>query len=1028
MTSMSLGFLEKRVSTKWFLFFLFLLMGGIRSFGQQGAPSGDVKLQELNGKALMLLNMGKLDEARPVIKQALLERENSVSYYYLCHIEAVEHHWKQAIINGEKTISMDPGYLPVYPDLFYCYTRVGAWSKAESIVEQVRKADPKNEPMIAEFEASAENDGRAKALITVFLLFLGIAFVLPFFRNTKDIVVSSDKPRFSELFMLAAAVSGVLWIAFYACSEWIWSQNPHVSASEYTPSLRVFINEHDGIESFVLYLMMLINMIISLVTSHFLLKLRSNRSAYFAVTAVLFLLTGYYLFHISFVPPMMQLTMQDGTSGFGMTFAFFALFSIGGYLLYDRFNVVVKALVVLLLAAACLVMILPSSLVDLSFILYPGLRMFYGAKIPDIYFQYDLFLSYLALLWFKLNYSLESFAYLGQVSFFLFFVVSFFFADKFFKSKGLAVIFALSLLVIRYYAIWEVTSGVFQVSPIRLDLWIIPLAFAYWKGARHWLVGLSLGLLVLFHRNLGLIYLASYVELLFVLLLADVVALYGKNRPEGETFATIIVRHIKENLPNVIIIGVSVIMCIVLFKEIFSPSALVYRKLGVGMMQTSSFSFYWYVPIVLSFVGVFVFRMRQQLGPQYSSTAFFALLLTIGESMYFYGRSHENNILNIAGALVLVLFILFDIVISETNEDVSVSVEGNTVKGKKEKVESVGSANYFSKKKAAIALPFIFLFMSVYYYSGRIAEKYEIQSGNFKESQYICPMLPMPMDTAAVRHITRNSPDVYFIDFNMDFYYYYYGHYRPVGYFNPLESWIYRKDLLEFLQGLLDKHYYIVYNARFYNSMFDYIPYLKYNQSYQERDMIAIAREDVKPLLPETQSQFHIAMSDTLAQNGQQYSGVNVADSFCVEVVVKPFGQQMKTASVLSNFNRVNQLKGFAFQSNNGMPGQYIFAFGAGQSMPAATFSMEDNVWHYMVFNISKGSLKVYDNGKIVSAVGTNGGTIVNSDIPLTIGNTDAFNCHFRGFVKEVNITNGNVSEADIAQRAQLIIGSLTGI
>ncbi len=87
-----------------------------------------------------------------------------------------------------------------------------------------------------------------------------------------------------------------------------------------------------------------------------------------------------------------------------------------------------------------------------------------------------------------------------------------------------------------------------------------------------------------------------------------------------------------------------------------------------------------------------------------------------------------------------------------------------------------------------------------------------------------------------IRHITHNSPNVYFLDFNMDFYYYYYGHYVPQGYFNPCESWIYRKDMLDFMQSLLNKHYYIVYNERAYNTLFDYVPYLKYNQSYQERE------------------------------------------------------------------------------------------------------------------------------------------------------------------------------------------------
>lgn len=1028
MTYMSFEFLQRRSWTKWFLLFLlfFAAISSVRA--QQAVSPGDVKMQEYNRQALMLINMGKLDEARPLIGLALKERENSASYYYLCHINAVEHHWKQAIEYGEKTISMDPNYLPVYPDIFYCYTRVGKWKKAEAIVDQVRKADEKNDAMIAEFEVSLQTAQKANILISVFLLLLGAAFALPFIKkNDAPGIVMPDPsaPRLSELFILSAAVSGIFWIVFFSCSEWIWSRNPHISAAEFTPSLRVFINEHDGVESFVLYMMMLANIAVSLILTHFLLRLRSNRGAYLAVCTALFAVAAYYFYNISFVPPMMQLTTHDGVSDFGTIFALVAILSIGGYFLYDKFGIAVKAVILLLLAASCLVMILPSSPVDLSFVLYPGLRMFYGAKVSEIYFQYDLFLSYLALLWFKLDYSLASFAYLGQVSFFLFFAASFLFADKFFKSKGLAVVFILAMLILRYYAIWEVTVGVFQVSPVRLDLWIIPLIVAYHFGLRHWLTGVSLGLLVLFHRNLGLIYLGSYIQLLLVLFVAQLATLAKEKNLNGRSFAGALVSQVKGNAINLVIIGASIALCFVLFKEIFSPSALVYRKLGVGMLQISGFSFYWYVPVALTFVGVYVFMLRDKLGEKYTTAALFIILLTIGESMYFYGRSHENNILNIAGALVLVLFIVFDLIISQSPEPAPVATPA--IKGKKDQVATPASAPFLTQKRIAIALPFLFLFASAYYYSGRISEKYEIQSNNFKESQYICPMTPMPIDTTAIRQITKNSPNLYFLDFSLDFYYYYYGHYVPQGYFNPLEAWIYKKDLLDFLQNLLDKHYYIVYNARAYNSLFDYVPYLKYNQSYQKNDMIAIAREDVRYLLDEAPAELHVAMKDTIALNGQQYAGLKMNDDFTIEVVVKPSGQQLPTASLFSNFNRVNQLKGFTIQSNNGNPGQYVFALGAGQAMPTAAFMLEDNQWHYLVVVINKELIKIFDNGRLVGNVNTGGAAYVSSDGPLTVGNTDAYNGHFRGFIRELRIANGNMADADIIARAQKVTAELSG-
>jgi len=60
-----------------------------------------------------------------------------------------------------------------------------------------------------------------------------------------------------------------------------------------------------------------------------------------------------------------------------------------------------------------------------------------------------------------------------------------------------------------------------------------------------------------------------------------------------------------------------------------------------------------------------------------------------------------------------------------------------------------------------------------------------------------------------IRIHTNYSDKVYFAD-ELDFFYTYYGGYAPVGYASPYMTWIFRKDLAKFLQGLLDNGYYIV--------------------------------------------------------------------------------------------------------------------------------------------------------------------------------------------------------------------------
>ncbi len=87
--------------------------------------------------------------------------------------------------------------------------------------------------------------------------------------------------------------------------------------------------------------------------------------------------------------------------------------------------------------------------------------------------------------------------------------------------------------------------------------------------------------------------------------------------------------------------------------------------------------------------------------------------------------------------------------------------------------------------------------------------------------------------------------------------------------------------------------------------------------------------------------------------------------------------------------------------------------------MPAAVFQMEDNKWHYIVINVNKETMKIYDNGKLLSNVNTFGAVILNSDLNLTVGNINTLDGHFRGYIRELEISNGNKVESEIISLGQ---------
>jgi tetratricopeptide (TPR) repeat protein len=986
---------------------------------QSAAPvsDADLKMREYLQQALKLLNNNELDQAKSYIKMAEAQKENVGEYYYLCDIYGIEDEWDSAIVAGEKAIQLDSSYLPTYSILIVAYQKEGKWNKAEKIRSKVQQGDTNGSSVepLKDLDESISNDNRAKILLTLLLLALGAALLYPLL-TTKDKIHSlteNNNFRFSGILVVSASVSCLFWLLFESHTHWIWSFNPRVDPFLLTPVVKACVFGNDGIESFVLYVLMLACMGTTLLLANLLLKLK-NKNIYPGVFAALFLFAAYYFYKINFVPPMYDLG-EDPGAAFPAIFVLLAILSFGGYFLYDKFSLAIKIILVLLIGYASLVMIYPASPIDLSYILYPALRLLHGTTIHEIYFQYDFMLSFLAYGWMKLNFSIDTFPYIGQVSYFLFFVASFFFADRLFKSKWLSVLFVTALVLIRYYAIAAIGMSFLQITPLRLDLWIIPLMIAYYKGVHHWLVGVVLGLLIIFHRNLGIIYSVAYVELVILLFVFDTIPLMI-----GHQFASgigkLFVRHFKLNIKNVLILLASVALCLILFKEIFSPSALIYRKVGVGMLRISSFSFYWYVPVMIGCLSVLIYRFREKLGEQYSVTGMFILLLLVGNSMYFFGRSHESNVINISAILIFALFVLFDILIYlSPKEETAVIVTVVDKKNKKQKTEKKKTV-FFSKRTAYISLPFLFLFISGFYYSGTVAEKAATQYDNFIASQYICPPLPMPIDTTAIQHITANSPNVFFLDLENDFYYYYYGHYTPLGYFNPLESWIYRKDLLDLTQDLLNKHYYVVYDANKFNEFIDYIPYLDYDHSRQENSMVALSKDGVQLLLPaDTTSLFHRAFADTVSGNGMAFTNVPVKNDFTIQFLVKPIGTQSQNATILGDFNKVNPLTGFTVQANTAVPGQYLFSFSNGQVLPVVYFQLENDQWNYVTLVINNETMKVYNNGRLVGNSNVSGGLpIANSDLPLTIGNTENRDGHFSGYVREVQIDTGNINEATI--------------
>ena len=627
-------------------------------------------------------------------------------------------------------------------------------------------------------------------------------------------------PALLETLSLTLCIASLWYFIYYLIAPWVWSQNIHFNPSDLTPWIRGAV-DGDGVEIYALYILMFLN-IASALTLPVIIAKCTGKMVRCAVVAVSLAASFVYCAKIGFTPPMT--TLGDGALSATILESLLIILVVTPlltllYFLQRRFPLATVALAAVLLAPACLIATQNTGWQDYTYIFSPALRLLHGAPLSDIYFQYDLMLSLFAEVWMKLGLALDSFQILGQWSYLITILGVFLLSGKLFRKSELSLLLLMALILGRIYASPYDAILVFQVTPLRLDLWLPLLVLAYYLGPYHWSLGVYCALLVLIHKNFGIIYSAAYLQLHLTI---GVIAWLDSEKKGGRLAA--VVHHGKRCLPPVVIITVSWAVNHALFKnDSYANFAGYYQKIGIGFMKIAPTSFYWYVPPLLSATVILLFRLRHRVSPAYLVTGFLLTYCAIGNSIYFFGRSHENNILNIAIVLLFLFFFLLDLMSRSLDEE-----------------NGSGTVSSFLRRNSSLGIGLICIVTIIVSYSHNIFSKAGIQIENAKTGQFIYPVEQDPNMQGylnRIRQVTGNSSKVYFID-EYDFTFYYYGGYAPVGYPNPFRTWIFKKDLNRFLQGLLDNGYHLVCNG----SLKYILPDLHYSTSTPVGENIVVSK------------------------------------------------------------------------------------------------------------------------------------------------------------------------------------------
>jgi hypothetical protein len=262
-----------------------------------------------------------------------------------------------------------------------------------------------------------------------------------------------------------------------------------------------------------------------------------------------------------------------------------------------------------------------------------------------------------------------------------------------------------------------------------------------------------------------------------------------------ETASSALHFFFKKNHRNLAMILAGALAQYLLFRNAHVPGDFSIVSLGIGFIKIAANSFYWYVVAVTGLAFVLLLRLRARVPGNYLAAGFCLIYLAIGNSLYFFGRSHENNIINISAILLLLFFLLLDI---------AGRFVGNP---------SGAPAKPFIHRNLAIIIALAFITSITIWYGDSITDKAAIQARNAGKGQFIYPSEVPEQDVlntiAEVKSVTGDYPRVYFVGDN-DFLSNYYGGYAPVGYYNPVYAWISKREFNKFLQGLVDQGYYLV--------------------------------------------------------------------------------------------------------------------------------------------------------------------------------------------------------------------------
>lgn len=273
---------------------------------------------------------------------------------------------------------------------------------------------------------------------------------------------------------------------------------------------------------------------------------------------------------------------------------------------------------------------------DYNYLVAPALKLLEGEPLTGFYMQYSVGLTTLTALLMACRLEVHQMAWTVTALSMTWIGLYWLLARQLFVDRFTRLAFLLSVLAIRVLALHFHFSHFPQVSPLRLDLWVPLLLVLNRFGVWSPWPSVTAAAIYLADDFFGLLYLVLY-------WCAAVAVALSEGRWRTPRAALIL------SVPLVALSG-----HLAVFGGVWSPAGATYANVKLGFLPISARSMFW--PLFAVALMLVPSQMRRASRAD-AILGWLTVALPAAQFVYFFGRSHEHNLLNVGGSSVLLLFL-----------------------------------------------------------------------------------------------------------------------------------------------------------------------------------------------------------------------------------------------------------------------------------------------------------------------------------------------------------------------------------